>query len=313
MADLLSIYRHATRARLLSERLRELARAGRIGFHPEGRFFEPAICAAVLAMGAEDQVFPGAREQAAFVARGIELERYVSSAFGTYEDPMCGHTAPAHLSARQLRVGSPSGLVSNHLTHAAGFAWASALAKEPTAVLTLFGASAADAGDFHSALNFAGATKSPIVFFCRTDRTVKTHLPSPIESVAEKAIGYGMEGVTCAAEDVRAVTNAVERALSQAKNGGGPVLVEAIRRDPNDPLDALRATLVEQRDWDPRRDLDLRRETMIEIEAAVSRATLAGPPAREMIFDHVFAELPRHLETQRDHLLASPLFSEKTR
>ncbi len=313
MADLLAIYRHATRARLLSERLRELARAGRIGFHPEGRAFEPAICAAILAMRDEDHVFPSAREQAAFIARGIELERYVSNAFGTSEDPMCGHTAPAHLSSRQLRIGSPSGLISNHLTHAAGFAWASALTREPAAVLAFFGASAADAGDFHSAVNFAGATKSPIVFFCRTDRTTTDRLPSPTESVAEKAIGYGIEGVTCAAHDMHGVATTVERALSRARSGDGPVLIEAILQDPNDPLDMLRALLIEQQGWDPRRDLDLRRETMIDIEAAVQKAMEAGPPARETVFDHVFAELPQHLETQRDHLLAAPSFPEKTR
>lgn len=313
MADLLAIYRHATRARLSSERLRELARAGRIGFHPEGRGFEPAICAAVLAMQTDDYVFPGAREQAAFIARGIELEQYVASAFGSRDDPMSGHAAPAHLSARHMRLGSPSGLVSNHLTHAAGFAWAAALRGESAAVLTLFGRSAADAGDFHSAVNFAGTTKSPIVFFCRSDHTTAGNAPSPTGTVAEKAIGYGILGVTCAAEDVQEVAATVERAVAHARSGAGPVLISAIRKDPNDPLDALRAALFETREWDPRRDLELRRETMIEIEAAVKKAREDGPPSRDTIFDHVFEALPRHLELERDHLLASPLFSEKTR
>lgn len=311
MADLLAIHRHAVRARLTGERLTQLARAGRIGFHPDARGFEPAIAAAVLAMRAEDHVFPGAREHTAFLARGIDVERYVASAFGGAGDPMLGHAAPAQLSARDLRIASPSGLVSNHLTHAAGFAWASALRRDSIAVLTLFGASAADAGDFHSGVNFAGTTKAPVIFFCRSERSRKHsesdgHAPRAIESVADKGIAYGVEGTTCSADDPASVASAVEQALARALAGEGPTLIEAIREGELDPLDALEAQLIRDGAWDTRRDLELRREAMTEIEAAVKRATQAGPPSREAIFEHVYAQLPPHLERQRDTLLACP-------
>ncbi|MDQ3032685.1 MAG: thiamine pyrophosphate-dependent enzyme [Myxococcota bacterium] len=306
MADLLAIHRHAVRARLTGERLTQLARAGRIGFHPDARGFEPAIAAAVLAMRPEDHVFPGAREHTAFLARGIDLERYVASAFGAQHDPMSGHAPPAQLSARDLRIASPSGLVSNHLTHATGFAWAGVLRRDSIAVLTLFGASAADAGDFHSAVNFAGTTKAPIVFFCRSDRTRNGQAPRAIESVADKGIAYGVESTTCSADDPASVATAVEQALARALAGEGPTLIEAIREGELDPLDALKANLIRDGAWDSSRDLELRREAMSEIEAAVKRATQAGPPAREAIFEHVYAQLPPHLERQRDSLLASP-------
>ncbi|AKF03734.1 thiamine pyrophosphate-dependent dehydrogenase E1 component subunit alpha [Sandaracinus amylolyticus] len=305
MADLLAIHRHAVRARLLDERLTQLARAGRIGFHPDARGFEPAIAAAVLAMRAEDAIFPSARDHAAFLVRGLPISRYVAHAFGSVEDPMRGHAAPGHLASRELRIAAASGLVSNHMTHAAGYAWAAKLRGETCAVLTMFADTAADAGDFHSAVNFAGATKAPVIFFCRTDRTRSAHPPTPIDRVADKGIAYGVESLVCSADDAGAVASAMAQAHQRALAGEGPTLVEAIRESKSDPIEALEARLSSEGHWDAHRALELRRELMTEIESAVAHAQQVGAPPREAVFEDVYATLPRHLEDQRTTLLAT--------
>lgn len=306
MADLLAIHRHAVRARLLDERLTQLARAGRIGFHPDARGFEPALAAAVLSLREDDAVFPSARDHAALLARGYPIARYVAHAFGSAEDPAKGHAAPGHLGSRELRVATPSGLVSNHMTHATGYAWAAKLRGERAAVLTLFAESAADAGDFHSAVNFAGATGAPIVFLCRTDRSRSERTPAPIERVADKGIAYGVPGVVCSADDAEAVAQAVAQALARAYEGQGPTLIEAIRESSADPLEALEARLSSEGRWNAHQAIELRRELMTEIESAVTQAQQAGPPSRETIFDDVYARLPGHLEDQRAALLTLP-------
>jgi TPP-dependent pyruvate/acetoin dehydrogenase alpha subunit len=306
MADLLAILRHAVRARLLDERLTQLARAGRIGFHPDARGFEPAVAASVLAMREADWIAPSARDHAAFLVRGMSVERYVAHAFGDAEDRLAGHAAPGHASARDLRIVPPSSLVSNHLTHAVGIAWAARLRKDPIAVLSLFGETAANAGDFHSAVNFAGVTRAPVVFLCRSDRRAPAPLPTPLESVADRAIAYGVESASCDAADPRSVAAAIQQALARALAGEGPTLVEAILEGDRDPLDALRDELVAAGEWDESRHFQLRRELMSEIEAAIARAVAAGPPPREAIFAHVYRDAAPHLERQRDVLLTSP-------
>jgi TPP-dependent pyruvate/acetoin dehydrogenase alpha subunit len=308
MADLLAIQRIAVRARLLDERLAQLARAGKIGFHPDARGLEPAIVAAVLAMREGDHVFPSARDHAAFLARGMPVARYVAHAIGSREDPMAGHAAPAHLASRELRIGSPSGLVSNHLTHATGLAWAARLREDPLYVLAMFGESAANAGDFHSAVNFAGATKSNVIFFCRTDRTT-ARLPTPVESVADKAIAYGVASAVCSADDAANVAEVIERARASE----GPTLIEAVRADPRDPLEALSARLASEKEWSAAKDGELRREIMGEIEAALADAQKSGPPPRESLFEHVLADVPSHLREQRAQLLAHTAGAENKR
>lgn len=301
MADLLAIHRLAVRARLLDERLSQLARAGRIGFHPDARGLEPALAAAVLALRAEDAIFPSARDHLAHLARGTTMQSYLAHALGTASDPMHGHASPGHLASRAARIGSPSGIVGAHLTHAAGYAWAAVLRGSKAAVLATFGETAAGSGDFHSSVNFAGATKAPVIFFCRTDRVDVPAVPAATETVAEKAIGYGIEAATCSADDPESVHAAVAQALARALDGAGPTLIEAIRTRP-DPLDDLRARLVESGAWDRTRDLELRRETMTEIESALTAVQQEGPPARDTIFDDVFATLPSHLLDQKNEL-----------
>jgi len=296
-----SLYEIALRARLVDERLAQLARAGRIGFHPDSRGLEPAIVASVLAMRPEDHVFPGVRDHAAALARGLPIARYLAHVIGAASDPMQGHAAPGRLSVRELRIAPPGGLVSSHLTHAAGFAWAARLRKDGAAVLTLFGPAAADAGDFHSGVNFAGVTRAPVVFLCLAGGA---RAPSPVESVADKAIAYGVEAERCGGspEDVAA---AVGRARERAARGEGPTLLEAARPE-GDPLDLVRAARIADGAWDAQRDLELRRQIAAEIEAALARVLAEPSVSSESLFESVFSEVPAHLARERDELLASP-------
>lgn len=297
MPDLLAVLHHAVRARLLDERLAQLGRAGRIGVHPDARGFEPAIVAAVLAMRPQDAIFPSAREHAACLVRGTSIATYVAHALGNADDPMHGHAPPGHLACRGLRIGSPSGLFSNHLSHAAGYAWAARLRREPIAVLAMLSETAADTGDFHSALNFAGVTKAPCIFFCRTDRTARRPaVPTPLERVADKGIGYGVEAISCSADDPASVAAAIARAIARAEQG--PTLIEAVRQDERDPLEALREALVAAGAWDASRHMALRRETMSEIERAIEQAQQVPPPAFASMFADVHGEPPRILPTE---------------
>jgi pyruvate dehydrogenase E1 component alpha subunit len=313
-----SLYAQSMRARLIGERLSQLARAGRIGFHPEARGWEPALVAATTAMHEKDAIFPSARDHAVFFARNVAVATYVAHATGTAQDPMHGHAAPGLLASRELGIGSPSGLISNHLTHAAGWAWAARLRGDgDVAALAVLGRSAADAGDFHSAVNFAGATKAPVIFLCRTDRTLDRALdrtgertvPAPCEAVAEKGIAYGVPTATCDAADPASVARAVSEARARA--GGGPTLIEVVREAGRDPLELLRDAMIAKNVWSQTQDLEQRRELMAEIEAALSRALGSGAPPRESLFDDVFGELPPHLHAQRDQLLAAPPRSDR--
>lgn len=298
MSELLSIYRHALKARLVDERLEVLARGGRIGLHPDAQRAETVIAAAALGLGPTDWIVPTARDHAAAFVRGVEVAAYLAHVVGGASDPLSGHASPGCFCSREKKIAPPTGQLSQHLTQAAGIAWAARLRKDPSCVLTFLPETAADAGDFHSAVNFAGATKAPIVFLVRTDGS---EAPAPDVEVADKGIAYGVASVDVSGDPVH-VLDAVREACERGRRGEGPTIVEARISLEHDPLALVRKRLIDDGAFDESADMLHRRDVMAEIEAAVVAALDAGPPSPSTLFDHVTAELGPHLVRQRDEL-----------
>ncbi len=300
MSELLQIYRHALKARLVDERLEVLARGGRIGIHPGSQRAETVIVAAALALGETDWVFPTARDHAAAFARGVDVARYLAHVIGGAADPLSGHATPGCFCSKAEKIAPPTGQLSQHLTQAMGLAWAARLRKDASCVLALLPETAADAGDFHSAVNFAGVTKAPIVFVVRTDGN---EAPSPDVEVADKGVAYGVPALDVSGDPLH-VLEAVREAADRARRGEGPTLIEARISVEHDPLEKVRQRLIADGAFDESADMHHRRELMGEIEAAIVAAFDGGAPSLDSLFDHVTAELSPHLIRQRDEMRA---------
>lgn len=278
-SDLLS---HMVRMRAISARMVRLQREGKIGFHASSVGAEAVVVGAVTAARPTDWVFPGMREWAAAIIRGMPVAKYVHHAFGSAKDPALGHAPPDHAPARAFNVVPPSGLVGAHLPQGVGAAWAAKTRKENVAAIVLFGPEAIDTGDFHNAMNFAGVMKASVVFVCRAP-------------VAERAVAYGLASAIVDGGDAKAVHEAVKAALARE----GATLIQAVppafedlatREDlhhlgPNDPTNGVRDQAFEA-----------------ELERAIGEAEAAGPPAPSTIFDHVYAQIPPHLAAQKQGL-----------
>ncbi len=300
--DLIALYRHALRARLLDDRLTVLSRAGRIGYHPDAQFAELVIVAAAAALAPTDWLFPTARDHAAALVRGASFGEYVDHAVGNVDDKTAGHGTPGTYSSRALRIAPPSTQISQHLTHATGLAWAAKLRAKPEgekeAVLALFSETAADAGDFHSAVNFAGVINAPIVFLCKTDGS---EAPAPDVEVKDKSVAYGVHAEECSGQPLE-VFERVRAALNRARRGEGPTLLE-VRISPSpDPLELLYRQLLQQGAIDELEDFAWRRDQMVAIDAALTAAFQKEAPSLGSIFDHVFEAASSVHASDRAHL-----------
>lgn len=267
-----ALFRHMVRARAVSNRMVDLQRAGRIGFHSASVGEEAVIIGAAAAAGPADWIFPGMREWAAALVRGLPIATYVHHAFGSKLDPALGHSPPDHAPAKEFHIVPPSGLVGAHLVQAVGMAWAARTQKKTDRAIVLFGEDAAESGDFHNAMNFAGVWKTPVVFVARA-------------KVADRAVAYGMASAIVDGDDVEAVFDVVSRALESRV----PTLIEAITKK-RDPLAGLEIAPSLQASIDA------------ELDAAIAAAEAAGPPAKSTMFDHVYAQLPAHLQAQKQAL-----------
>jgi pyruvate dehydrogenase E1 component alpha subunit len=94
-----------------------------------------------------------------------------------------------------------------------------------------FGDGATNTGSFHEAANMAALWDLPLVFVCQNNlyaEMTPTSDTMKIEHVADRAAGYGMPGVHVDGNDPLAVKSALDEALTRARSGGGPTLIECV-------------------------------------------------------------------------------------
>src|SRR5438067_1889475 len=121
--------------------------------------------------------------------------------------------------------------IGTHVPHAAGLAWGKKLRGESPCAIAYFGDGATSEGSFHEGANFAAVMRAPLVLFCNNNQwAISTPLSAQTaaETLADKAVGYGMPGVRVDGCDVLAVFEATREAVARARAGEGPTFIEAV-------------------------------------------------------------------------------------
>jgi 2-oxoisovalerate dehydrogenase E1 component alpha subunit len=329
---LLRLYRWMVLNRALDERMITLQRQGRIGFYIGSIGEEATVFGTASAMEEGDWIFPCYREHGAALLRGMPLVTFMCDLFGNAGDAMKGRQMPCHEAWRPGRYASISSPIATEIPHAVGAAWAARLKGEEMVALTYFGEGATSAHDFHTGLNFAAVRKIPVVFVCRNNGwaiSVPREKQTASETIAQKAIAYGMRGERVDGNDLLAVHAATRRARARAAAGEGPTLVECVTYrieghstsdDPRayrpaelvepwkkkDPILRLRRYLARRRAIDETADARIRDEVREEIQRALAAAEAfpAKPPV-ETLVEHVYAEPLRQQREQLEDLEAA--------
>jgi pyruvate dehydrogenase E1 component alpha subunit len=177
---------------------------------------------AVRALADDDWIFPSYRESAIGLLRGMPVETVLSW--------WRGHPA-GWWDPRDYRLASITVPIATHVPHAVGFAWGKRLRGEPTCALVFFGDGATSEGAFHEGANFAAVMRAPVVLLCNNNYwAISTPLEDQTraETLADKAVGYGMPGVRVDGGDVLAVYEATSEAVARARSGEGPTFIEAV-------------------------------------------------------------------------------------
>ncbi|HEX7004013.1 MAG TPA: thiamine pyrophosphate-dependent dehydrogenase E1 component subunit alpha [Trueperaceae bacterium] len=327
--ELESFYRDLVAARVLDERLVRLQRMGKISFvAPSSGHEGPQVAVARSVRKGRDWLYPYYRDTALVMALGVPVAETVGQMMATRADPNKGRQMPAHAGSKELNVFAVASPIASHIAPAVGTAISMKLQGKGDVVVTTFGEGATSEGDFHAAINFAGAQGAPIVFVCQNNRyaiSVGYNRQTAAENIAAKARAYGMPGYTVDGMDPLACYYVIREAVERAREGVGPALVEAnvYRYGPHspadddtryrpaeeveswrkrDPLIRMRRFLEKRGLWDDDQEKKMREEIDEEQRKAVQQAEASGKVPREWMFDDVYSEVPEHLAEQRDSL-----------
>lgn len=102
---------------------------------------------------------------------------------------------------------------------------------EDRVAFSFIGEGGSSLGEWHEAINFAAVRKLPAVFCVENNQTALStplHEQSRVRTFADKALGYGIPGVTIDGTDAVAVAAAFTWAAERARAGLGPTLIETV-------------------------------------------------------------------------------------
>jgi 2-oxoisovalerate dehydrogenase E1 component alpha subunit len=288
--QLLTLYRDMLTQRAVDTRGFQLNRQGKIGIAMGSEGHEAVQAGTGLAfMRGKDILYPYYRNTGLILACGFPLLDLFRSQLARAKDTTGGRSIINHVTARALGIASISSIIAAQCSHAVGAAWALKRSGEgDRVVFCQFGEGATSQGEWHESLNFAAVHALPVVFLCENNQwAISTHISKQmrVPTVATRATGYGMRGVTCDGFDPVTVFTTVRDAREHAAAGKGPVLVEstcyrflAHTTDDDDRTYRTRDEVAEHRPNDPvpRFEQRLIADGIVtEAEATASRREIA--------------------------------------
>lgn len=231
--NVLAMYETMLLSRRIDERMWLLNRAGKIPFVISCQGQEAAQVGAAFALDRQkDYILPYYRDLGVVLTFGMTPKDILLSGFAKAEDPNSGgRQMPGHFGQKKNRIVTGSSPVTTQVPHAVGIALAGKLDKKDFVTFVTFGEGSSNQGDFHEGANFAGVHKLPVIFMCENNQyaiSVPIDKQLSCAKVSDRAIGYGMPGVTVDGNDPLAVFKAVKEAADRARNGSGPTLIEAV-------------------------------------------------------------------------------------
>jgi len=300
-------------SRSVDDRAIKLNRGGKIGIYSPVHGQEATVVGSCWALDpSRDWLVPAYREQPALLRHGFPL----ANLLGGYMGKVSATRIPdgVNMLPRQVSVAA-------QLPHAVGLAWGLRLQRKDAVVMVYLGEGASSEGDFHEACNLAGVMGAPVVFVLQNNGwAISTPLErqTAAETLASRAVGYGIAGSLVDGNDLFAVYAAAREAVDRARAGGGPTLLESrtyrlgfhnTTDNPReyreqaeedaahlrDPIARLQRHLAAKGAFDEAMGTQWQESIAAEIDAALEAVEAFPPPGLDDVFANVYSNPPARM------------------
>jgi pyruvate dehydrogenase E1 component alpha subunit len=224
-------YRRLLRIRRFEEEGTRLFKAGQIpGAYHASIGQEAAIVGACLALRDDDAMTGTHRSHGHPIGKGADLKGLMAELMGKVTGICKGRGGSMHLADNSVGIIGESAIVGGGIPLATGVGLSAKVRGTGQVCLCFFGDGAVNQGTFHECLNMASLWKLPVIYFCENNRyaiTTSLEKSHAQPSVARRADAYGMPGIAVDGQDIGAVYQAASEAVTRARRGEGPTLIEA--------------------------------------------------------------------------------------
>ncbi|WP_248910130.1 thiamine pyrophosphate-dependent enzyme [Halocatena marina] len=306
------LYRWMLTDRVFSRRMVNIQRRGELGTFASTRGQEASIIGSAFTFQPADWLFVG-RAWTPMFMRGASMKDMILFWRGIEE----GQKAFAeHNCQIAISIGSQLPLVS-------GVAWGMRIADNDAISVAYLGDGATSTGAAHEGINLAGALDLPALFFCQNNQyaiSMPFTEQTGANTLAQKALAYGLDAIRVDGQDVLAVYEAVSKARERVK-AGKPVFIESVTyrldahttsddptryREDNeveawgqlDPIERYRSFLKKEGLWDGIDHDAIVEEIEAEFSAALEAANAFEKRNVSEMFAHVYQEMTPELRRQ---------------
>ena len=271
------------------------------------------VCAA---LNRDDQIISTHRGHGHCLAKGADLNRMMAELYGRQTGYCKGKGGSMHIADFSIGMLGANGIVAGGIPIVTGAGLAAQLEGKGRVAVSFFGDGASNAGPFHESINIAATWKLPMLYVCENNLYSAGTIAADtlaLSDVAARAAGYGIPGVVVDGNDVMAVYEAAEAAVSRARAGQGPTLIECKtyrwrghterpgQEDPRpkeeieewrqrDPINRFATNLIDQGLLTEEAWQQMDAEILAAIEDAVKFSEESPFPAPEAAVEDIFAE-----------------------
>jgi 2-oxoisovalerate dehydrogenase E1 component len=217
--------------RTIENRMLNYLRQGKISKWFSGIGQEAISVGATYALNNNDVILPMHRNLGVFTTRDVNLDKLFCQLMGKDGGFTKGRDRSFHFGLPSKNIIGMISHLAAMLPVATGFGLSAKLKKQKKVILSFTGDGSTSEGDFHEAVNLAAVWELPVIFLIENNGyglSTPSSEQFKCKRLSDKAIGYGIKGVTIDGNNVLEVYETISRLAKELRKGSGPVIVEAI-------------------------------------------------------------------------------------
>lgn len=230
-STLLELYYNLLKPRMIEEKMLLLLRQGKIAKWFSGIGQEAISVGITMAIDKDEYILPMHRNLGVFTSRKIPLNRLFSQFQGKPSGFTKGRDRSFHFGTQDYKIVGMISHLGPQLGVADGIALANKLRKEKKITVVFSGDGGSSEGDFHESINTAAVWDLPVIFVIENNGyglSTPNNEQFRCKSFADKAIGYGVEGISIDGNNVLKVFDTIKNLSESMRENPRPVILECV-------------------------------------------------------------------------------------
>ncbi|MEM7468618.1 MAG: thiamine pyrophosphate-dependent dehydrogenase E1 component subunit alpha [Pseudomonadota bacterium] len=228
--DLLDAYRTMKVIREFEDRVHvEFAKGGIPGFVHLYAGEEASATGICRHLKESDAIASNHRGHGHCIAKGVDPVGMMAEIYGKKTGTCHGKGGSMHIADLDTGMMGANGIVGGGPPLVCGAGLAAKMKGNGGVAVAFFGDGASNQGTTFEALNLASVWELPCIFVAENNgyaEATDARFSVSCENIADRAVGFGMPGVTVDGHDFFAVHEAMGEATERARSGGGPSIIE---------------------------------------------------------------------------------------